>query len=55
MELKNGTEHETTCKLKSLIGEPGVCIEGIGLLVDAAMIMLEWRLGALCIPVSAAT
>lgn len=39
--LKNGTEHDTTCKLKSLIGDPGDVIEGMGLLIEAAMIMLE--------------
>jgi hypothetical protein len=39
--LKNGTEHETTCKLKSLIGDPGDVIEGMGLLMEAAMTMLE--------------
>jgi hypothetical protein len=41
MALKNGIEHETTCKLKSLIGDPGDCIEGIGLLIEAAMPKLE--------------
>ena len=39
--LKNGIEHETTCKLKSLIGDPGDVIEGMGLLIEAAMTMLE--------------
>jgi hypothetical protein len=39
--LKKGTEHETTCKLKSLIGDPGDVIEGMGLLIEAAMTILE--------------
>ena len=39
--LKNGIEQETTCKLKSLIGDPGDVIEGMGLLMEAAMAMLE--------------